>query len=118
MGKELWEYFLDNKSISKAQYVDYIVSIITEDTKLKDILIIILNSKRGLYSREILAFRRDDISFSERTVTRDIKILHKLGLITIDEEFSISRAIIYRATPLGKDCLKKLREKNKGVSVK
>ena len=117
MAKELWQYFSENNSISKIQYVDYVLSIMRDDTKLKDILIVILHSKRGMYSREIVAFQKDDISFSERTVTRGVKILYRLGLITIDEEFSISRAIIYRATPLGKDCLKKLREE-KGVNAK
>lgn len=115
MGKELWQYFSENNAINKNQYVDYVLSIMRDDTKLKDILIIILHSKRGMYSREIVAFQKGDISFSERTVTRGVKILYRLGLITIDEEFSISRAIIYRATPLGKDCLKKLREE-KGVN--
>lgn len=114
--KEIWKYFEEHNSISKKDYINYIIEILNREKNLKHILLIIYKSKNGVHIQKILDFKHEKVSFSERTATRQVKLLYNLGLITLSEEIGPVKR--YKITSLGKDVLKETGRRKKQEKIK
>jgi len=89
-------------SINKEEYINYIVKLLFADKGLKDkLLVIYAKRKEGVYSRELIDFKHNGVTFSERSVTQDLKRLKDLGLIEVCE--TVGKVIRYTTTPLGSE---------------
>lgn len=102
---ELWRLFEKSDIINKKDYIAYLLELLFSDRGLKDkLLVIYAKRKEGVYSRELIDFKHNGISFSERAVTQDLKRLKDLGLIRIGEK--VGKVIRYTTTPLGTEVIK------------
>lgn len=84
-------------------FINYIVDKLEDDKDLKDILILIREDKAN-YSKKLIDYNEDNISFSDRKVSASLDILNTLGLITVKGK-SGKRIILYEITQLGELCL-------------